>query len=83
MSLNDVIPLVELKEGVSIGGLILIVLLTIIQITPIKLNPWDKILSWIGNKLNSPLKVEVDELKKSVEKVGKKLSIFMQNKKSH
>lgn len=73
MSLNNLISLVDLKEGVSIGGLLLVIFLTIIQITPIKWNPWDSILTWLGKKLNAGVKKEVDELKESVKEVEKKL----------
>ena len=73
MSLNNLISLVDLKEGVSIGGFLLIVLLTLIQITPIKCNPWDAIFTWLGKKLNAGVKKEVDELKESIKEVEKKL----------
>lgn len=73
MSLNNIISLVDFKEGVSIGGFLLIVFLTAIQITPIKWNPWDAILSWIGRRLNASVKKEVDDLKDSVKEVEKKL----------
>lgn len=73
MSLNNLISLVDLKEGVSIGGLLLIIFLTIIQIAPIKWNPWDSILTWLGKKLNAGVKQEVDELKANLKEVEKKL----------
>lgn len=48
----------------------LIVALSIIQISPIKLNPWDAILGWLGRKLNgkelSLLQGELGDLKKQV-----------------
>lgn len=34
------------------GLALLIILLSLIQISPLKLNPWDKILGWLGKKLN-------------------------------
>ena len=43
MTIGDILALVEFKDGVSIGGLILIILLTLIQISPIKINPWDSL----------------------------------------
>lgn len=73
MSLNSLISLVDLKEGVSITGFLLIILLTAIQITPIKWNPWDSILTWLGKKLNAGVKKEVDDLKDSLKEVEKKL----------
>lgn len=73
MSITNLISLVDLKEGVSIGGLFLVILLTLIQITPVKWNPWDSILTWLGKKLNAGVKKEVDELKDSLKEVEKKL----------
>lgn len=34
------------------GLAFLILLLSLIQISPLKLNPWDRILGWLGKKLN-------------------------------
>lgn len=73
MPLNNIISLLEIRDGASIGSLVLIIFLTIIQISPIKWNPWDSILFWVGSKLNSPLKKEVDELKEQLKAVDKKL----------
>lgn len=73
MSITNLISLVDLKEGVSIGGLLLVILLTLIQITPVKWNPWDSILTWLGKKLNTGVKKEVDELKESLKEFEKKL----------
>ena len=67
MSLKDVFPLLEFKDGLSIGGLILVVLLTIIQITPVKINPWDLILHWIGDRLNSNITKKVGALEKKLD----------------
>lgn len=30
----------------------LVAVLTLVQVSPLKLNPWDRILAWIGQKLN-------------------------------
>ena len=30
----------------------IVVLLSLIEISPLKLNPWDRLLGWIGSKLN-------------------------------
>lgn len=52
----------SLSSIIQNGGGILLILLTIIQLTPIKLNPWSKIAREIGRALN----VEVmDKLQES------------------
>lgn len=51
-----------------IGGLI--ALSGLVEIAPIKINPWSKILRWIGNKLNGDVLVEVDALKDKIQLVS-------------
>ncbi len=43
---------------------VLILILSLIQISPLKLNPWDKILGWFGKKING----ETEKRLKAVEK---------------
>lgn len=38
-------------------------LLTLVQISPLKVNPWDRILGWIGQKLNGK---QLTDLQKQV-----------------
>lgn len=40
---------------------------TIVEIVPIKINPWTSILQWIGNKVNGDLKREITDLKREFE----------------
>ena len=68
MPIKDILSLLEFKDGLSIGGAVLIILMTLIQIYPCKLNPWDSVLKWIGNKLNSDLKKEINVIKKDLDK---------------
>ena len=56
----SVMQLLDLKTGVSFGVFLFILLLTVIQVTPIKLNPWDKILTWLGNHMNADIVKRVD-----------------------
>lgn len=46
------------------AGLLLAVfsLLCLVQISPIKINPWDTILGWIGTKINAGVKKDLDEV---------------------
>lgn len=55
MTLQELIELiqaVQLKEGMITIGLIIVIGASLIQITPIKLNPWDVFLGAIGKRLN-------------------------------
>ena len=39
-------------EYITASGLGLVALMSLIQISPMKLNPWDRVLGWLGKKLN-------------------------------
>ena len=60
MSINEII-------GSSSG--IVIILLTIIQISPIKIDPWSWIAKSIGNAINHDIKTEITEIKDSLTKI--------------
>lgn len=54
--------------GRMTGGelVLLIILFFLIQISPLKLNPWDNVFGWIGKKVNSKIQDELKELRKQV-----------------
>lgn len=56
-----------LKEILLGGGGVLLLALTLVEITPIKINPW----SWIGNKIGRLLNREVIH---KVDNLGKELA---------
>ena len=60
MNLKEIIS--QLSAGYVVAGIA--VLLSLIQISPLKLNPWDKLLGWFGKKLNG----ETEKRLKAVEK---------------
>ena len=62
-----------LKEYLTIGGGGLVVLLTLIQISPIKINPWSWIARCIGRAFNADVLKQLDELKKEQEGTRSKL----------
>ena len=45
---------------------VLIILFSLIQISPLRLNPWDSILGWLGRKINGETEKQLKELKKQV-----------------
>jgi hypothetical protein len=59
----------SLKDILLNGGGLLLLLMTIIQITPIKLNPWSAVAKWLGKSINadvlSKLKDVEDEQKET------------------
>jgi len=68
MSLYDIFSKITFKNGLSIGAILLVIILSLIQVSKIQINPWDAILRWIGNRLNSDIKKKVDEVEKKLDK---------------
>lgn len=46
-----------------------VVLLSLVQISPVRLDPWDRIFAWIGRKLNDDVGAEIQDLKKQVREL--------------
>lgn len=57
----------NLSELLAIGGGTAVALLTMVQITPIKINPWSWLAKHIGNALNADVLSEVKETKKRLD----------------
>lgn len=62
MTLNEIIG--KLNAGTVTAGILL--LLSLIQISPIKLNPWDKLLGWFGKKLNGATEKRLEAVEKQI-----------------
>ena len=62
----------ELFEKITAGEMAgwvlaaLIVLLSLIQVSPLKLNPWDNIFAWVGKKMNGATEKRLSEVEKQV-----------------
>jgi hypothetical protein len=62
----------ELWNKLTVGGLagwavmLILILMSLIQISPIRLNPWDRVFSWLGKKMNGHVQDQLKELKKQV-----------------
>lgn len=54
-----------IKEILLGGGGVLLVLMTLIQISPVKLNPW----SWFGNQINKDLLAEIKTMKSEIDTI--------------
>lgn len=48
---------------------VLILLLSLIQISPMKLNPWDNLLGWFGKKMNGGTEERVKNLEKQIREM--------------
>ena len=55
--------LLHVKDLLSNSGWGLIILLTLIQIAPIKINPWNSMLKFLGRLMNAELNEKMDGFK--------------------
>lgn len=58
-----------MKEILYGGGGGLLALLTLIQIAPVKLNPWSAMLGWLGRQVNKDLLSQVKAMKTEIETI--------------
>jgi len=63
----NLIDIMDLKTGTSIVVFLILFLMTIIQVAPIKINPWDKILVWFGNHMNADIVKRVDVIEDKLD----------------
>ncbi|MCR4695898.1 MAG: hypothetical protein K5654_01150 [Lachnospiraceae bacterium] len=63
----SIIDMIGIKSGVSIGICLIAIAMTLIQIAPIKLNPWDRILTWLGNHMNADIVKRVDVIEAKLD----------------
>ena len=58
----------ELVAQLTVGNVAagIAILLSLIQISPLKLNPWDRIFGWIGKKTQGELHKQVADLQKQI-----------------
>ena len=52
MSIKEIFSRMTGDELAGWGLALLAIFMTLVQISPLKLNPWDRILAWLGQKLN-------------------------------
>ena len=62
MGLNEIMN--KLNLGYVTAGIV--ILLSLIQISPLKLNPWDKLLGWFGKKLNGATEKRLEAVEKQI-----------------
>lgn len=55
-----------IEEIISYGGGTLLFLMTIIQIAPVKINPWSAIAKAVGKAINSDVLKELESVKKDL-----------------
>lgn len=86
MGLNELIETIlhQLHPFESLGSTLFFigfVLCTCIQISPIKLNPWDVLLGWIGERFNSGMNKKIDKIDARVDKMEKQIDEHIKDNK--
>lgn len=66
MSISDLLSKINLGSIAATGGIVLLIVMTVIQISPIKINPWSWIAKRIGRAINQEVIDKVDKLEKDV-----------------
>lgn len=64
----------SIKDILLNGGGVLLLLLTIIQIAPIKINPWSALAKAIGRAVNADVLKELEEVKEAQKATDNKLT---------
>ena len=57
----------SVSKILTAGGLGLVFLLSLVQIAPLKLNPWDRVFDWLGQKLNRTADEELKKLQAQIQ----------------
>ena len=66
MAIAEVLQRMTSGEKAGWAVTLLILLLSLIQIAPVKLNPWDRIFGWIGKKTQGEMRKQITDLQKQV-----------------
>jgi len=66
MTIVEVFQKITAGEAAGWVLAVIVLLFSLIQISPLKLNPWDNILSWIGKKVNGGTEKRLNEVEKQI-----------------
>lgn len=66
MTIYEVLSKLTAGELAGWACVLLILLLSLVQISPLKLNPWDSIFGWIGEKTQGEMRKQISDLQKQV-----------------
>ena len=66
MTITEIFAEIASGEMAGWALAILVVFLSLIQVSPLKLNPWDNIFGWFGRKLNGATEKRLAEVEKQI-----------------
>ena len=73
MSLSEIISLTAVKDTLSTGGIIFVIVASLLQISKININPWDAILGWLGDRINKKLGSRLNDVEAKLDAMEIKL----------
>jgi hypothetical protein len=66
MTLYEVFTTMTSGDTAGVVLIVFVIVLSLIQVSPLKLNPWDRIFTWFGKKMNGETDKKLKELEKQV-----------------
>jgi len=60
-----------LKEFITNPGVIIFGTVTLIEITPIKINPWRGLLKWVGSVINAEDRANIEKINNKIDTMQK------------
>ena len=66
MNINEFFNQLTVGGAAGWAAAAVLILMSLIQISPLKLNPWDNVLTWFGRKINGETQKQLKELQKQV-----------------
>lgn len=66
MELNAIVHRLEMEEMTGWAVMLLVIVLSLVQISPLRLNPWDAVFHWLGRKLNGGVEEKMTALQRQV-----------------
>ena len=66
MTIYEMVTKMTTGEVAGWAVVLLILLFSLIQISPLKINPWDRVFGWIGKKINGQTQKQLADLQKQV-----------------
>ena len=67
MNIYEIFMQMTAGEVAGWALILLIILFSLVQISPVKLNPWDTIFGWFGKKINGNTQEQLKQLQKQVQ----------------
>ena len=69
MTVTEIVNKMTAGEVAGWVVAILIVLMSLIEVSPIKLNPWKSCLGWLGKKLNGRIEDQLKQMQEQIDEL--------------